>query len=208
MILGLTLSLALQTRSISVEEFFPMKPGTVWRFEEKSGRSRFEVVEIANPVMRVGEVEATPIETRIQGQLAETLYYRIQDNRVLMVAIDPRKPFEPPYPVVVGANTDRATWNFETTTNYTPEPSPHRLQGEAKLGRSARVLGQSVETLEVKLTGTIGVDGPGQVRTERIARYGKGIGLIEAKDTTVMGSQKQVRERKLIGFTLPKGSSH
>ncbi len=194
-------------RPIAVEEFFPLKPGTIWRYIEKTGKSEIGVEDRALKPEKVGPREASGIASYINGQLSEMTVYAIFDNTVMLIAVDPKRPFEIPYPMFQGSTTDTSKWRFEGNAQFIAEPTPHVLVGEAKLlPRQETVLGRKVDVVEVRLKGTLGAAGPGQIFTDRKAKYGRGIGLFQSTESTQMGKEKRVREKKLVAyFEPPKG---
>lgn len=198
------ISLLGPPRAILVDEFFPIKPGTIWRYVEKSGKSEIGVEDRALKPEKVGSREATGFASYINGQLSEMTVYAIDNNTVMLIAVDPKRPFEIPYPIFQGSTSDTSKWRFDGNAQFIAEPTPHVLVGEARLlSRQETVLGRKVDVVEVRLKGTLGAAGLGQILTDRKAKYGKGIGLFQSTESTQMGKEKHVREKKLVAYFEP-----
>jgi hypothetical protein len=201
MLSALSLVLALTAAPPAPAEFFPVAPGTTWTYEEVAGDARLTFTERALAVVRIGEREAHPIESTGAGGIRQVTYYAFEGDSVLMLGSDPKRPLAEPYAILrVGERTVR--WTFTGSTPFFRDPSPLELRGEASLRGERTVLGRRVRTLQVILDATVG-RGETSVHNRQVAVYGRGIGLIELRETARIGKNKYERVRRLVGFETP-----
>ena len=100
--------------ALSVEEFFPLIPGTKWTYVSDVGgnMASTQIDEVKAPVM-IAEKEAFPIVTKVSGRLVGTSCYRIEGDTVYMVAEAPTKPFATPQPILKYEN-GKTNWKSES----------------------------------------------------------------------------------------------
>ena len=86
-----------------VSDYFPTAPGTKWTFDQDSDGAKDQIVYTALAPAKVGRVTAIPIEQDENGSRT-TLYYKVDNDDLLLLGTDPINPFSDPRPLI-RANT-------------------------------------------------------------------------------------------------------
>ncbi|MFY9233205.1 MAG: hypothetical protein WAO58_01975 [Fimbriimonadaceae bacterium] len=183
----------------SVADYFPLTQGMSWQYASDGMISRDRVA----PVEDVGGSPAIPVISEVQGKESHRTYYRVVDDTVLIVAYEAKKPLAEPVPILKFGK-GRSTWEFTGQTMFINEPAPMTMKGEASLKGKRKVLDQEVEVIEVKLSGMIGSNPGTAVRSNQVAYYAKGIGLVEMLSENSVGATKSKSQLKLVKFEPPK----
>lgn len=199
MLTAICLTLLLATEVPSVADYFPLKPGTKWVYREEL---RFMVStyvdEVGEPVEISGE-KAMPIITTRDGRNAETVYYRISGNVLYIVAYDPKKPLDPPRPVIK-LGERKETWEYVGLTPFLRDPVPLKVKGEAAYVGRRKVLDREYDCLEVKFDAMMGRTTIDLVHSKQTALYAKGIGLVEMSASTTIDRNTDEGKLKLVEY--------
>ncbi len=193
----------LQATSI-VADYFPLKPGEEWTYEERSGtRGQVVVDAVGSPVL-INDVESYPISTSMNGGMAGQAFHRISGDSVLIVCFENiKRPLPSPYPILKCDSTGNGDWQYAGTTDFLGAPASMTMKGTCRKGKEMDVLGTKRETLEVKLITTINPPElpEASIRSESVSIYAKGVGLVSVKETSTVGKgRKEERTRTLIKY--------
>lgn len=193
----ITLLLAVAIAAPSAADYFPLVPGTKWHYEERVGRGvTIHLDEVLEPV-EVGGHMATPIASSLNGHVYDTVYYRIVDDTVMLVAYDAKKPLELPVPILK-VGDGRVKWEHVGETELANEPAALSMKCESAPKGEREVLGRRVPVVELKVDASVGGSDMTGIRNRQTAIYGKGIGLIEIKGEGTVGPRTTKFERKLV----------
>lgn len=185
------------------DDYFPLKPGTKWTYEDENGvRS---VDEAQKPLALTGKLTATPVTTTVAGRDSGAMFYLTDPNVLYLVGFGPNAVdvknvtlLTQPQPIFhVGA--PKATWTFDGEMPGPMGPVLIRIKGSSESGKKLTVLGKEVETLSLHTHSRIGND-KRPVEIDQDATYGKGIGLIELKTVTKASGKTASKSLKLIKF--------
>lgn len=182
-----------------IADYFPLTPGTSWVYEDSEGKltSRFED-RVGESVAIEGK-PAWPISSWVDGQMADTVYYRHEDDAAVLVAYDAKKPLVRPY-AILKIGSGKSTWSFDGTTSFMGEPAPMRMTGESRPGRTLTVLGTKRPTVQVSLEATIDGGPTIQLKSKQSCVYAQGVGLVEMRETVTVGKKTTERRRRLISY--------
>lgn len=181
--------------SFTPADFFPLVPGTRRTYEEKLERVTLNMDEVGIPTT-VKNVTAIPIVTSEGGKNISTTYYLVDTTAVWIVATNPEHPLPKPIPILQ-VSGEKTKWSYEGPTDDTKQAEGIAMDGESRILPDRDVLGKKVPILEVKLTTTVG-GGFAQEKSEQIALYGKGIGLVQLISKTKVGKKTVTNELKLV----------
>lgn len=179
-------------------DYFPVQAGTTWTYEDESdGRKQTFTDKTLGPV-KIGDRTAYPIESTGGGAPRQITYYAFEGDAVLMLGSDPKKPLTSPY-AILRVTSKRTDWTYSGQTPFYNDPAPMTLRAEAAPKGERTVLGRKVAVIEVVLDAVVG-GGETSVKNRQVALYGRGIGLIELRETARIGSNKYERTRRLTAF--------
>ncbi|MBX3096963.1 MAG: hypothetical protein KF812_08880 [Fimbriimonadaceae bacterium] len=197
--------LLAQASSISPTEYFPTETGWRWTYREDAGTTATEVVDVAKgPREQLGRTINT-FETLVRGVSQGEIGYNISGSDVQIAWTSGSDPLSTPYTILRVPEGNEATWSFDGGVP-TGETMVERLQikGKAKRIGPQKVLDFEVsDALEVTLDMRLG---SGDIVTQivQVSIYGKGVGLIQMKETTRLGRQTGQRTRVLTALTRPR----
>lgn len=194
MILALAASVAIASE---IAAFFPTAAGTSWTFETEAEGTKVTSKMTAGSPITVGDAEAVPFVTKVLSQTVETIFYRVTEDSVLVVAYDPKAPFASPRPVLKYAEKG-AVWTIETEE----QGMPLKMSCTTAKRRSRKVLDQTVETLELKVDAVLGA-GDLTMEMKQTAVYGRGVGLVEIQEERKVGKTKHKRSIRLVQYEPP-----
>jgi hypothetical protein len=196
-------ALALSQSTSSVADYFPLQPGTKWDCQETAGMMSFTTRHVVGDPVEIDGKQATPIISTHQGKEFVRTYYRIEGDSVLIVAYDAKKPLGSPTPILkLGKGSVK--WEFTGDSVMIHEPIGISMKGESSTPKKRSVLGQETEAIEVRLNGILGSDAGTAVKTNQVAYYAKGIGLVEMQSESTVGKTKSKTSLKLVRFEPPK----
>jgi len=119
------LILAVTLKASTAGDFFPLKPGSTFTYEEKG--SSVQLTRTIGDALDMGGVTVTPITDRTIGSSAATTYYRVDSDQVLIVGYDVKHMMVTPMPLFkVGSDKVR------------PRRRAAACQGRVSCGGSAR----------------------------------------------------------------------
>lgn len=214
-----TLTLLMSQDTLKAEDFFPLKPGTKWVYEQiriadgKKTKSlvtdtvlpeatvQKEAVKLDDGTIKTfPKISAIPIKTTMSGYGDAFSYHQIVDNQIMIVALDEKVPQEKPYCILKVAEKG-VKWSYVGEVNFYNENVPMSFTAEMKRIGTRTVLDQKVEVIEVKMDTLVQGTPDLSFRTIQTAVYAKGIGLVESESVTIINDQKEEFKRKLIQFT-------
>jgi len=199
------LILAVTLKASTAGDFFPLKPGSTFTYEEKG--SSVQLTRTIGDALDMGGVTVTPITDRTIGSSAATTYYRVDSDQVLIVGYDVKHMMVTPMPLFK-VGSDKVTWDYSGTTKTGPEGERLLARGESHAAGQREVLGKKVDVIEVKQQTLLGV-GMSSETFEQKMIFGRGIGLIEWTNKTTLGNNKKksnVSTYRLIDIQEPKPS--
>ncbi len=201
MITGVALCL-LSAIEWKAADYFPLSPGTKWHYVSQVGvMTANQIDEAKEPIDIAGEL-ATPIETRIEGRLMGTSFYRCDGDTLYLVAEDAKKPLKVPQPILkVGDGKQK--WAFSGETMFLGAPAFLESSSEANLKSARAVLDTKTDTFEVRTTAKVGNGSLAAVAGKQTMYYAKGIGLVEMISEQVVAKNKTKATLKLIRFEQP-----
>lgn len=200
-----TLLCAVATVAPAIEavDFFPLAPGTKWTYrEEGKFISALYTDEVKEPVEIAGD-KAFPVETRQDGLLVDTVYYRSTGPAIFIIAYDPKKPLPVPRPLFK-LGEKREAWEYEGITFFLKDPVPLNVKGESVPKGKRKVLGKETECIEVKFDARMGSSTENYVFSKQTAIYAKGIGLVEMQEKTTVNRRSDERKLRLVDFEPAK----
>lgn len=222
MIAALAALVWLQSDTSLAEAYFAAKPGTVRTYEQEvdhdGHRSKATIIEtvgkpeqisrryiidnpdvndLANPkIEKVDTQEAIVIRTSIDGREPQTIYYKIEDNRVFLIGTEKGQllPFALP---VLGVGKEEDLWSYTGPIMVMGAPAPAIVKGQSKSRKDYEFNGKKYPAIEVKSTYSIDL-GAGMIATsEQQSIYARGIGLVEFRETGKLNDQVTKSSRKL-----------
>jgi len=189
MIPALILSAALQTSAAA--DFFPLKPGTVYIYEQTKG-SAGQLTKVVGDTLDMGGVSVTPISDKQVGGGGATTYYRVDSDQVVIVAYDVKHPMPTPMPLLK-LGTGKITWEFSGKTQTGAQGERLLARGEAHSVGQREILGKKVDVIEVRLIAQVGI-GMSGLTFDQHAFYARGFGLVEWTSKTKLGNNKKSDE--------------
>jgi len=187
--------------NLTPNDFFPLVPGTRRTYEEKLDRVTTNTDLVGFPETLKG-VTAIPVSTSEGGRQVSKTYYMVDANAVWIVASNPDHPLPKPVPILQ-VNGEKTKWSYDGPTDDSRRAEGISMTGESRILPPRDVLGKKVPILEVKLTTLVGA-GAAQEKSEQIALYGKGIGLVQMTSKTTVGRHKATNELKLVNVEEAK----
>lgn len=179
-------------------DYFPVREGATWAYEDESDGRKQTFKDKALAPVKIGDRTAYPIESSGGGTPRQITYYAFEGDAVLMLGSDPKKPLASPYAILRVAER-RTDWTYSGQTPFYNDPAPMSLKAEATPKGERTVLGRKVALIEVVLDAVVG-GGETSIRNRQVALYGRGIGLIELRETARIGGNKYERTRRLTAF--------
>lgn len=196
-------ALALLSIASSTQDFFPCIPGAKYTYEE-SGAVKTTSLDTILPDRDFGGRKCTVILTERSDSPKLTTFYTFADGTLYFVGQEPGGAFPEPFPVAkIPTGKEKVTWSFSGKLDSTKNAESLRIEGEAKLVGIRKVLGKSVEVLEVKTQSLVGDTLP--MLTVQTSLYARGIGLVELNSSSQVGRKATRSKVVLKGFQLPSG---
>lgn len=184
-------------KSATATDFFPLTPGIRRTYSDSAKPAPYS--DMVEPPVEIDKQSATPLANFEGGVRSTATYYRASDTQVDLVAFDVKRPFKEPQPFFK-VGTGKVDWTYQGTTQAFNASAPLVIKGESHPGGKEKVLGQTVDTLVVVLDAVVGRDKLDSYSSHQEIVLGKGIGMIEKKETVTFGSRKNSHVVKLIGF--------
>ena len=130
---------------------------------------------------------AIPIVTVFDSASTEKTYYSVTASHINVVSFSEKEKLPSPYVILQSPDVGEK-WTVRAQTRVLGVYADMSLIGKVKRLRSRRFDGKSVEVLEVTLQGTILETGGILTDMIQVSVYGKGIGLMEMKQTSKTGT--------------------
>jgi hypothetical protein len=204
----LTALVAAILMSSSVEDYFPLVPGTRWTYQDDDGREMTQ--EIGQPIDIGKGIMATPRTTSAAGESGNAELYRTDGDNLLLVGFyDKRSKLSPltlinPTQIVFRAGSSKVEWKYTSELPTGLGPVLVQVHGDSTKGPRRKVVDRDVETLIVHVVSQIGNEKPGvEVRQDVV--YGKGIGMIEVTETRKAQGETVKKVLKLVKFEPSQG---
>lgn len=197
----LAASMTLSVSAPPAVEFFPTAPGSRWVYEDKQGRQTVVLEDRAEDPIGPETDRLIPVSTFQENQRMETTYYRVEGDTVWLEGFDPKKRLDRPYPILKTSGST-TSWTFSGTTHFMQDPVPLTMRGTAKAVRDLKFQGKTLPGIEVRLEATLEVGADTTLRTVQVAKYAKGIGLIEMTETSDGLRNRQTRTRTLVEYRI------
>ena len=205
MLSALTFVLLSRPRD-TVADFFPTAPGTVWVYEEvqiqNGKRLIHRYTNTAETEKEIAGDKLVPISvTRADDENAEKVYtfYQITATDVMIAGFKDNELLETPYSVLKA--TDRkVAWKHEGVTDMLGATCQAKFDWSAEPIGQKTVLGQTLDTIEVKMKVQMEADGV-KVTSDQTSWYAKGIGLIKLEANTQYGKQNYRATSKLVSYS-------
>lgn len=191
------LVLAASAAPQAAEDFFPLLKGTRWTYRDMVNEYVDEVME---PI-KIGEVEAIPVTTFLDGKRAESTYYSATPEGLFIVAYDAKKPLPSPMPVF---KSKERSWTYSGLTQWLGGFSPIEMKGSVSPRGKRKVLGKDAETIEVRLDAKIGGAEGGLMSVKQTATYAKGIGLVRMVQSNTINGREQKSTVELVRHDPPR----
>lgn len=206
MMVSILLAVALQATPVA--DYFPMKPGTKWTYEDQDGAQMLEEVE---PVMDLGNgKQAVPKTQTASGHYLGTTLYRIEGDTVQVVGYVDKTKTEGNLNVltvphaVLRVLAGKAEWSYVDQVFSVNGPVAIKVQGTSRPGSKRKWNEQEVDTIQVHVDSHVG-EGKGGYDVRQDMVYGKGIGLLETTEATKIQGKTVKKVLKLLKFEPPKG---
>ncbi|MBL8048888.1 MAG: hypothetical protein JNJ45_09430 [Chthonomonas sp.] len=205
MLVAATLALfASQASSatLTVADFFPVDAGSVWTYKDTINKVDSICEDQVVGAAEINGQTTYGIRSRIDDRNFETTYYRLDKEKVMLIGFDLKEPLTKPYPVVVMANGGVQKWSHVGDTMIFDERAPLQMDCSSKMLYSFSYKGEKLPALEVTIKGTVDMDSRAAVKSEQVAVYAKGIGLVRLRETGSFGKQKFTRIRELVSYRI------
>lgn len=204
----IALAAMITPQSASVADYFPLREGDEWVYEEVTrGRSRETFTDTVGETIEIAGAPATAIVTTGADGSKEATYYRVVNDKVFVIAFDPKNPIKNGY-AIIDFSAPRNKWDFLGETNFMGAKASLDLKGTWKKAGTREIDGVKRELIEVTLDAVVvdeeasGATGMAVgVKNKQTSIYANGIGLIEMRQEAQMGRSKAEIVRTLRKFT-------
>ncbi|MCH7903620.1 MAG: hypothetical protein IH944_03530 [Armatimonadetes bacterium] len=186
-ILAIALFATQTSAALDVSEYFPLELGSTWRYLGVSSDVKMHFTSTVQEPVDFDGVIAIPIVTVFDVSTTEKNYYSVTARSVDVVSFSEYEKLPAPYTILQSPDVGEK-WSVRAKTRVLGVFADLSLIGKVKRLRSRRFDGKSVDVLEVTLEGTIVEVGGILTEMKQVAVYGKGIGLMEMKQTSKTGS--------------------
>jgi hypothetical protein len=194
-----TLLCMFMRQAPTAADYFPVVPGTVRTYQDKSGNT---LINTIRKPLDMGGVAAIPINESLGAGLGKTTYYRVDADMVSIVAYDIKNPLPTPMPVLK-LGTGKISWDFQGRTATGASGERLLARGEAKFAGQKMILGNKVDILVVNLAAAVG-NGMSGYTIEQTTTYGKGLGIVEQKTKMTLGKRTNESLFKLVSVSAEK----
>jgi len=198
-----TLILALTLQAKVAGDYFPVKTGTTFTYEQKG--NALQLTRMIGAPLDMGGVPVIPVTERQGEGAGSTTYYRVDSDQVAIVAYDVKHPLTVPMPLF-RVGTGNVVWDYTGKTKTGPEGERLLAHGEAKAAGQREVLGKKVDVIEVKMVAQMGIGMTG-LKFDQRAIYAKGIGLVEWTSKTTLGNSKKPDQSSYKLVDMQEGKS-
>ena len=185
-ILAIALFATQTSVALDVSEYFPLVPGSTWRYLGVSPDARMHFTSTVQDTVDFDGETATPIVNVFDASSIEKTFYSVTARSVSVVSFFEHEKLPTPY-IILQSPDIGEKWTVRAKTRVLGVFADLSLIGKVKRLRSRRFDGKSVEVLEVTLEGTIVEVGGILTDMKQVSVYGKGIGLMEMKQTSKTG---------------------
>lgn len=184
-ILAMALAATQTSAALDVSEYFPLVPGSSWLYlgESRDVKMHFTST-VQKPVDFDGE-SAIPIVNVFDTSIEKT-FYTVTASYVDVVSFSENEKLPAPYTILQSPDRGKK-WSVRAKTRVLGVFADMSLVGTVKRLKSRRFDGKSIDVLEVTLEGTIIEAGGILTDMKQVSVYGKGIGLMEMKQTSKTG---------------------
>jgi hypothetical protein len=185
-----------------VTDYFPVEVGSKWVYTDTLNKIDSKCEDSVVAKTQINGQELIGIHSKIDERHFETTYYRVDSDRVMLMGFDPKKLLAKPYAVFAMATKGEMKWTHNGETMIFDELAPMTMKCSAKPLGSYKFKGQVISAIEVRLNAEVDLGPKTKATSEQVAIYGKGIGLIELRETGKYGRQKFARIRTLQSYSI------
>ncbi len=192
----IALAIVATVLAADVRDFFPLTTGTKWTYETTANGPKVVTMTEAMPAETIDSEPATPLRTKIGGQVVETLFYRAKEDSLFVVAYKATQPLDEPRTILMLPTSGPAKWSYETNE----EGIPLKVSCEANLRGKRTVLDKEADVIELKLEATLGDAGSIAMEFKQTAIYARGIGMVEMNEERKVNKKVHKRRIRLTKF--------
>jgi hypothetical protein len=201
MLVSFAIALAAMSPAPSVSEYFPLVPGTVRTYDVQIDARKGSQSENTGRKVVIEGKELTPVTQVFRGTDLSTSYYGIENDTVLVLATSDKKLLNPPIPVLkVGSQAVK--WEFEMDSPILP-PQSLRVYAVSTPKGKRKVLGVERDVVEVRFDVETPKDAPMLFRSQQIAVYAAGVGLVDWDEVVTMAKLVQKKKLTLVRIETP-----
>lgn len=185
---------------MSAAEYFPLKEGMSWDYEDTLNGQKDKVHDLIGAPRKLDSLEPVfPLVSVSESSPQETTYYHVDGNTVFTVAYDDGKPLSKPLPILI-LDTKKREWTYKGTVQFMRGKANLEVNASSEPGPEETFLGTKYPTYVVRFDATMTTDIHEIIKTSQQLVYGKGIGLMKFAQDATAGDQRMHRERKLLFF--------
>lgn len=199
----LAFSLVYSSPLVGVEDFFPMSVGNRWIYREISGSSQAESTDTVLAAEEVQGVMRTPIITTFSKREVDRAYYAVIQGEVHIVAFVKNNPLTTSYAILKDPTVAK-NWKHDGETFMQGAPADMKLSGNVKFGKKEEFDGRLVDTIVVTLDTILLEKSGSPIKSNQVAVYGRGIGLIRSESTFKLKKRTEKATRQLVKY-IPNG---
>lgn len=191
-------AMALNSGAYSdVSEYFPLKVGTKWHYEEEGSYAR-DTDEVKAIVPIEGK-DTVLIATTRNKRVIDTRYYRIEGDTLFLVANDPLDPIPTPQPILKYSGT-KATWTYEGRAQFYRDWVKVAYKAQVVPKAKRNLFGADRECIELTVDATMEGAGGIDIVTRQVTTYAAGVGWVEMKQRQKIGSKTTESTTRLVKF--------
>lgn len=195
-------SFALGLVEPTVGDFFPTEAGSTWTYRDTINKTESTCEDQIIGSFDVNGLTTIGIRSRIDDRNFENTYYRIEKDKVMLVGFDIKQPLSKAYPVLQLPNGGPRKWSHSGETMIFDERAPLEMECTAKMLYSFSYKGEKYPAIEVSIKGVVDMGSRAAVKSDQVAVYAKGIGLVRLRETGSFGKQKFTRVRELTNYRI------
>lgn len=204
MLLSAVLAVTMLSQAPAVEDYFPLKTGMKWTYEDQDGRQLIQ--EVGEPIELDGGSTVLPRNKTVGGRNLGAELFRTDGESVMLIGFY-NSTKKPPVDLLGSPQTilrvgnPRAEWSYTDQTFGANGPIAVQVKSNSNKGGARKFQDESVETVIVHTTIRYGGKNGFEQRQDMV--FGKGVGLLEANEATKIQGKTVKKVLKLIKFEQP-----
>ncbi|RMG25451.1 MAG: hypothetical protein D6724_04100 [Armatimonadetes bacterium] len=181
-------------------EYFPLRPGLKWEYDVVADPGLLAVRQtlVCGEPVTIRGAEAIPMQSILDGKVAQTSYYAKQNGFYTIVALEETTPLGRPIPVLPIEPKRGASWEYDGGVPVLTELTPFRFKARVEGFEELDVLGQKRSCVKVRFDATTGRE-VAVMQTVSTEWYAPGIGLVK-KVQEVKGKNGTKVTMELVSF--------